>query len=212
MSDVIRVMLADDHPLVLDGIIARIDGEENIQVVGKASNGTELINQLDACKPDVVLLDLNMPVMNGFEATQAIRAGYPDIRILILSMHAKREYIMQLMQAGASGYVLKDVSSDELINAIKTVYQGNTHFSSGAAESLFGNNATGQGDGPLTRREETVLKLLADGKNNKQIARELDISTRTVEKHRQNIKSKLNIQTSSGLIRYAIEHNLVGLE
>ncbi|MES9898359.1 MAG: response regulator transcription factor [Sedimenticola sp.] len=202
----IRVILVDDHRLVLDGIMARLESVEDIEVVGQAGNGAEAIEQVAEKQPDVVLMDLAMPVMNGLEATKILHKDYPETRILILSMHDSREYIVQLMEAGASGYVLKDVSCDELVNAIRTVDQGNTHFSAGASQSLFCRS-----EDVLTQREESVLKLLAEGNNNKQIARLLDISVRTVEKHRQNIKAKLDITTTSGLIRYAIEHNLGGL-
>lgn len=211
MSDTIKVLLADDHPLVLDGIIARIEAEDDIRVLGKACNGLELLKLIPLEKPDVVLMDLNMPVMNGLEATKEIKQNCPEVRVLILSMHANREYIMQLMHAGASGYVLKDVASDELLQAIRTVAMGDTHFSAGAADLIFNKPDKSQNQGPLTKREEMVLKQLADGQNNRQIAKQLDISIRTVEKHRQNIKTKLDIHTSSGLIRYAVEHDLAQL-
>ncbi|MES9857941.1 MAG: response regulator transcription factor [Sedimenticola sp.] len=205
-AELIKVVLVDDHRLVLDGIMARLESVEDIEVVGQASNGEEAITAVADKAPDVVLMDLAMPLMNGLEATQHLHRDYPDTRVLILSMHDSREYIVQLMEAGASGYVLKDVSCDELVNAIRTVHQGNTHFSAGASQSLFGNR-----NARLTQREEGVLRLLAEGYNNKQIAQQLDISVRTVEKHRQNIKTKLDITTTSGLIRYAIEYNLGGL-
>ncbi|MEW8013386.1 MAG: response regulator transcription factor [Candidatus Sedimenticola endophacoides] len=206
-GECIQLLLADDHPLLLEGIVSRLSSVADIEVVGQANNGQQVLDMVAEVRPDVVMMDLAMPVMNGLEATRQLKQDYPDLRILILSMHDDREYIVQLMRAGASGYVLKDVSSAELVNAIRAVSQGNTHFSSGASQSLFGSDVS---DGVLTPREEDVLKLLAEG-NNKQIARELDISVRTVEKHRQNIKAKLNIGTTSGLIRYAIEHKLIGL-
>ncbi|KEA65695.1 DNA-binding response regulator, LuxR family [Marinobacterium lacunae] len=212
-SEPIRVVLVDDHPLVLDGIRARLEEEAGISVVGEACNGQRALEQAKALEPDVMLMDVSMPVMNGFEATRALREQCPNVRVLILSMHDNREYILQLIQSGASGYILKDVSSEEMVKAIETVHQGGTYFSSGASQTLFSRfdePATPvQDTGVLTRRELTVLKLLAEGRNNKEIARELDISVRTVETHRQNIKSKLNIQTAAGLVRYAIEHNLV---
>lgn len=216
MSDrKIRVLLVDDHPLVLDGINARLEGESSLEVVGSACNGKEALAQAEQVKPDVVLMDISMPVMNGFEAAECFRDQQPDIRVLILSMHDDREYIVKLIQCGASGYVLKDVSSTELIAAIETVYRGGTYFSSGASQSLFSqfNQEPLQSAEPeeeaLTEREKDVLKLLAEGGSNKDVARKLDISVRTVETHRQNIKHKLNIQTAAGLARYAIEHHIV---
>ena len=211
----IKVLLVDDHPLVLDGIRARLEDEGGIDVVGDACNGQDALEKAQSLSPDVVLMDVSMPVMNGFDATRKLRECCPQVRVLILSMHDNREYILQLIQSGAAGYILKDVSSEEMVKAIETMNQGGTYFSSGASQTLFARfdepAASAQDSGVLTRRELTVLKLLAEGRNNKEIARELDISVRTVETHRQNIKSKLNIQTAAGLVRYAIEHNLVQL-
>lgn len=208
----IRVLLVDDHPLVLDGIQARLNTEPGIEVVGRASNGQEALEQTARLIPDVVMMDVSMPVMNGMEATRRFQAEFPAIKVLILSMHDNREYMMQLMQSGARGYILKDVSSLELIKAVETVFLGNTYFNQSASQTLFRNFD----DGPaqtqnISKREETVLKLLAEGLSNKAIARELNISVRTVETHRQNIKGKLGIQTAAGLAKYAIEHNLVTL-
>lgn len=210
----IRVVLVDDHPLVLDGIKSRLAEEAGIDVIGVAHNGAEALEQVKLQHPDVVMMDVSMPVMNGFEATKALREQFPEVRVLILSMHDNREYIVQLIQSGAKGYILKDVAAQEMVKAIETVYQGGTYFSAGASETLFSrfdDPAPAPSSGVLTRREEMVLKLLAKGCNNKEIARELDISVRTVETHRQNIKGKLNIQTAAGLVKYALEHNLVSM-
>ncbi len=206
----IKVLLVDDHPLVLDGIQARLSGEGGVLVAGRACNGQEALEQALRLEPDVVLMDVSMPVMNGLEATRRFRQELPEVRVLMLSMHDNREYIVQLMQAGASGYILKDVSSDELVKAIRTVSAGQTYFSESASQSLAGSQeATERPVQSLTRREEMVLRLLAEGNSNKGIANELKISVRTVETHRQNIKSKLDIHTAAGLARYAIEQNLV---
>ncbi|MCW8884919.1 MAG: response regulator transcription factor [Motiliproteus sp.] len=208
----IRVLLVDDHPLVLDGIQARLEQEDGIQVVGQANNGLEALEQAGRLNPDVVLMDVSMPVMNGMEATLRFREDFPAVKVLILTMHDNKEYILQLMQSGASGYILKDVSSDELIKAVETVFQGNTYFSQGASQTLFSSfDGTKSQTQTLTKREETVLRLLAQGNSNKAIANELKISVRTVETHRQNIKNKLDIHTAAGLAKYAIEHNLVQL-
>ncbi|OMH30533.1 response regulator transcription factor [Motiliproteus sp. MSK22-1] len=208
----IKVLLVDDHPLVLDGIQARIEGVPGIEVIGQAHNGLEALEHAKHSSPNVVLMDVSMPVMNGMEATRRFQTDFPAIKVLILTMHDNKEYILQLMQSGASGYILKDVSSDELIKAIETVYQGNTYFSQSASQTLFNNSEAAQPQTQnLTKREETVLKLLAEGNSNKGIANELKISVRTVETHRQNIKGKLDIHTAAGLAKYAIEHNLVQL-
>jgi len=211
----IRVLLVDDHPLVLDGISARLEGEDSLEVVGMANDGKQALELAAKEKPDVVLMDVSMPVMNGFEATERFRAEQPDIKVLILSMHDDREYIVKLIKCGAAGYVLKDVSSSELIAAIETIHRGGTYFSSGASQALFSQFEQEQAapapvqQEALTGRETDVLKLVAEGNSNKAIARELDISVRTVETHRQNIKNKLDIHTAAGLTRYAIENNLV---
>jgi two-component system, NarL family, nitrate/nitrite response regulator NarL len=209
----IRVFLVDDHPLVLDGISSRLQEESHIEVVGQANNGKEAIEKAHKIQPDIVLMDVNMPVMGGLEAMRQFKEELPGIRVLILSMHDDQEYIVKLMHEGASGYVLKDVSSNELIKAIEAVYQGSTYFSAGASKSLFNNfeKATAEQENNLTKREETVLTLIAEGQCNKEIARTLNISVRTVETHRQNIKNKLDIHTAAGLARYAIEHNLINL-
>ncbi len=209
----VRIMLVDDHPLVRDGIASRLEDEPWIDIVAHASNGQEALALGHEVKPDVVLMDVAMPVMDGLESTSHFRDELPDIRVLILSMHDDREYITQLMQLGASGYVLKDVESDELIKAIETVHQGSTYFSAGVSQSLF---TTAVSDDPvpdetLTQREKTVLCSVAEGACNKDIARSLNISVRTVETHRQNIKNKLEIYTTAGLTRYAIESGLVKL-
>ncbi|WP_420598971.1 response regulator [Neptuniibacter sp.] len=215
MNNKIKVLLVDDHPLVLDGINARLEGEESLDVVGMAHDGKQALEQAEKLQPDVVLMDISMPVMNGFEATELFRQQQPQVRVLILSMHDDREYILKLIKCGASGYVLKDVSSGELITAIETVFRGGTYFSSGASQTLFSELNKEQlpelpaAEEALTKRENDVLKLLAEGNSNKEIARELNISVRTVETHRQNIKAKLDIHTAAGLARYAIEHNII---
>jgi two-component system nitrate/nitrite response regulator NarL len=209
----IRVLLVDDHPLVLDGINACLSSESHIEVVGQANNGLEALELAELLQPDVVLMDVTMPVMNGLEATRELKKRFPEYRVLILSMHENREYILQLIQSGAAGYVLKDVPSEELVKAIEIVNKGGTYFSSKASETLMKTSDAGahsnSSQQELTKRERTVLKHLAEGDSNKDIARKLDISVRTVETHRQNIKQKLNIQTAAGLAKYAIENNIV---
>ncbi len=209
----VRILLVDDHPLVLDGISARLEAEAGMLVVGQASNGKEALALAEKVTPDVVLMDITMPVMGGLEATECFRAAYPQIRVLILSMHDDQEYIVKMTQVGASGYILKDVSAKELVKAIEAVYLGNTYFSLAVPSSIAQADPGSklEQESRLTQREETVLKLIAEGKCNKDVARSLDISVRTVETHRQNIKSKLKIQTAAGLTKYAIEYGLVKL-
>ncbi|WP_281647974.1 response regulator transcription factor [Parendozoicomonas sp. Alg238-R29] len=210
MSHEIRVLLADDHPMVREGLKVSLDGEGGISVIADACNGREALELAPSVKPDVVLMDISMPVMGGLEAAVEFKKSYPGVKVLILSMHEDREYILKMVQSGVSGYVLKDVAAEEIVLAIQTVSTGGTYFSAGVSQQLF-SQFDPNGMKPevkLTPREETVLRLLADGKGNKEVARELNISVRTAEAHRQNIKQKLKIKTSAGLIRYAIEQNL----
>lgn len=206
----INIFLVDDHQLVRDGIKARLENSDGIKVIGQAGNGKEAIEMVSANQPDLVLMDISMPIMDGLEATSIFKEKFPDIKILILSMHDEPEYIVKLMQSGASGYILKDVSSHELINTIKSVYHGGTTFCSGTTQRLFNqNDQTSKTSSILSEREVDILKLIANGECNKNIARTLNISVRTVETHRLNIKNKLDLQTTAGLTRYAIEHSFV---
>lgn len=204
----IRVLLVDDHPLVRDGIRSRLEQEEGIEIVGEVSNGQEALEKALEFNPNVVLMDVTMPVMNGLEAAERFKEEFPDIKILMLSMHDNREYITQVMQSGAKGYILKDVSSNEMVSAIQAVNSGKTYYSSGVTDILL-NQGEKEKQVPLTEREQTILKLLAEGSSNKHVARELDISVRTVETHRRNIKRKLEVKSSAGLVKFAIEHGLV---
>jgi two-component system, NarL family, nitrate/nitrite response regulator NarL len=205
----IRILLVDDHMLVLDGLQARLELEDNIDIIATASNGLEALEKAKQTKPDLVLMDVSMPVLNGLEATKRFKTEQPKVKILMLSMHHDKEYILSLIQSGANGYVLKDVSSEELVQAINTVHQGGTYFSSGASDSLFSQAVPSPQCEELSKREMAVLKELAIGLSNKEIAQSLNISVRTVETHRQNVKNKLNIHTSAGLIKYALEHQLI---
>ena len=211
MPDIIRIVLVDDHSLVLEGISARLSEEENFEIVGQACNGLEALSVVKETQPDVVLMDVSMPVMDGIEAMERMAQDYPNIRVLILSMHDNQEYIMRLMRLGASGYVLKDVPSRELVRAVRTVYSGSTYISSRASKLLFRDRAVEQAQTKsiLTKREITVLTMLAEGLCNKEIAHFLELSVRTVEAHRQNIKSKLGIHTPAGLTKYALEHQFI---
>ncbi len=205
----IRVLLVDDHPLVLDGIRSRLEVDPEITVIAEAANGEEALSLAAQHNPDIILMDINMPVMNGLEAAERFQNEMPDIKLLMLTMHDSREYITRVLKAGAKGYILKDVSSSEMAVAIKAVYEGKTYYSSGVTDILV-NQSTVR-EVPLTDREKTILQLLAEGNSNKHVARELDISVRTVETHRRNIKRKLDVKTSAGLVKYAIENGIVEL-
>ena len=200
----ISVLLVDDHPLVTEGIGACLETWDNITIAGTASNGRESIEAACQIKPDVILMDINLPDMTGLQATRHIRARQPHSKIIILSMPDNREYVLSAIEEGACGYLLKDVSSSEVATAIETVHRGGNYFSTDVAKALTGPKQ----HSVLTKRETGVLALLAKGSTNKMIGRELGISERTVETHRKNIKRKLGISTTAGLTRYAMENGL----
>ena len=202
----IKVLVVDDHPMVADGIRAILETYDDIVVVGTLANGQEVIDQAATLAPDVILLDLNMPLVNGLSATEILLENHPDTRILILSMHDTPEYINTALSHGAMGYVLKDVPTEEIRRAIDTVMAGERYLCHGAEGSLTPVDGASEA---LTSREQTILLQLAQGKSNKDVAVELDISVRTVETHRKNIKRKLGISSTAGLTRYALEHGVL---
>lgn len=204
----IRVLIADDHLLVVDGLKSCLETIDHIEIVGIAKTGTEALEQAKRLSPDVILMDINMPELNGLDATELLKERSPEVKVLILSMHDNPHYISSAMQNGARGFVLKDVPFQEVVTAIEAVHQGGTYFSSGVTEILLSHKIDPD-DSPLSTREQTVLLLLAEGNTNKHVARQLDISTRTVETHRRNIKQKLDISSTAGLTRYAIENGLI---
>ncbi|MBU2867156.1 response regulator transcription factor [Pacificibacter marinus] len=202
-----RVLIVDDHPMVAEGICALLETFDDIEVVGTLTNGVEAVERAQSLSPDVILLDLNMPKMGGLTATEILLEQRPDTRILILTMHDSPEYISAALNHGAVGYVLKDVPTEDLKDAIDAVMAGKTYLCSGARRAI--DPKIQDGREPLTEREQTVLLELAQGKSNKDVACALDISVRTVETHRKNIKRKLGISSTAGLTRYAMEHGVL---
>ena len=207
MSDKTRVVVVDDHPMVAEGIEAILESYDDIEVVATLGDGKSLIDQLETLAPDVVLMDLNMPGLNGLSATEIVLEQRPQTRVLVLSMHDSPEYISTALGHGAKGYVLKDVPTDEIKEAIDAVMRGEQYLCTGAEGAL--TPAGGEGREQLTNREQTILLELAQGKSNKDVANALDISVRTVETHRKNIKRKLGISSTAGLTRYAMEHGVL---
>ena len=207
MTDMIKIVITDDHPLVTEGIKGILESFDNIEVLKTLSDGQELVEQFAELDPDVVLMDLNMPRLNGLGATELLLEQRPDAKILVLSMHDSPEYISTAMRHGAKGYLLKDVPVDEIVEAIETVHAGGTYLCTGSEQQLAPDESTDRE--PLTSREQTILLELASGKSNKEVAFDLDISVRTVETHRKNIKRKLGISTTAGLTRYAMEHGVL---
>ena len=211
----IRILLADDHPLVRSGLIKLLEPHKEFVVVGEAGDGAEAVALTKKLQPDVVVIDLSMPKMGGVEATKIIREKYPEVRVLVLTMHDNEEYVFQILKAGAGGYILKDSGREDLAAAIRAVANGEKFFSPRVSEIMVqaylgrpdGHPASSASDDlPLTRREREVLAYIADGLNNAQIAERLFISPRTVDTHRTNIMQKLDIHDAANLVRYAIEH------
>lgn len=202
MNKEVRILLVDDHPLVRDGLRARLEAAPHLRVVGEAGSGQEALEQAGLLPPDLVLMDVNMRGGSGIEATAQLNARYPGIAVLMLSMHDKPEYVSQAMQAGARGYVLKDAPGKDIVLAIDAVMGGGIYYSAALARQLASPHLP---DNQLTLREQEVLRHIAAGQSNKQIARELDLSVRTVETHRLNIKRKLGIEGQAELIRFAVQ-------
>ncbi len=202
----IRLMLVDDHQLVRDGLRARLGDVSDICVVGEASNAQEALSLAASLRPNLILVDIRLPDMSGIELTAKLVDLLPDTRIMILSMYDNKEYVSSAMRAGAFGYVLKDAPSGEIIAAIKLVAAGGAYYSSAVAAAL-----SGTGDTPklLTERERNVLIFLAQGDNNKHIAKKMGVSVRTIEAHRLNLRRKLNIDTPAGLTKYALEQGWI---
>ena len=209
MTNQIRVMIADDHPMVAQGIQSVLEEHKELEVVGVVHNGRSVIDQLNTLRPDVILMDLNMPDVNGLSATEMVLEQRPETRVLILTMHDNPEYISSALSHGAKGYILKDVPTEEIKQAIDAVMRGEQYLCTGAEGAIQPKPATTDGRESLTEREQTILLQLAQGLSNKEVAIALDISVRTVETHRKNIKRKLGISSTAGLTRYAMEHGVL---
>jgi two-component system NarL family response regulator len=197
--------------MVQGGLKACLSFYDDIKIIGSTTDGSNALNKALELKPDVILMDISMPIMSGIDATEIITEQLPDTKILILSMHNNPEFVKSAIQAGASGYILKDTTSEEIYYAIKAVASGQTHFSSSIAKALIDTPVNaGEGENEkLTTREQVVLSYLAQGETSKEIAKILNISFRTVEAHRRNMKTKLGINSLAKLISYAVKHGIV---
>jgi DNA-binding NarL/FixJ family response regulator len=204
----IRIMLVDDHPLVRDGLRARLEAVPHLQVVAEAGSGLDALALAGSLRIDLVLMDITMRDGGGIDATARLTERHPGIAVLILSMHDKIEYVTQAMQAGARGYVLKDAPGRDIVLAIETVMAGGIYYSAALARQLVRPGAP-QSEA-LSAREQQVLGHIANGESNKRIALELALSVRTVETHRLNIKRKLGIEGQAELIKYAVQHAALG--
>ncbi len=212
----ISVLVADDHTVVREGLRALLSAEADIQVIGEAQDGQEAVDLARRTRPEVVLMDLAMPVLNGLEATRQIRRELPATKVVVLTSYDNAEYVRQMMAAGVRGYLLKQTAAQDLLKAIRTVQSGNRFFSPSIARQLrhefrktpSNQTATG-GKSKLTPRERQVLELVAQGFSSKEMASELGISPKTVEKHRQGVMKKLRIHEVAGLTRYALSAGLL---
>lgn len=214
MTDRIRVLVADDHTIVRSGVRLLLEAEPDIEVIGEALDGQEAINKAETLRPDVILMDIAMPGMDGLEATRYIKTSWPDIEVLVLTMHRTDDYFFEMLKAGASGYILKGAQTDELIHALKVVSRGEVFLYPSMTSRLveeFLSQAEGGShtDLSLSPRETEILVLLADGYSNKEIAEKLVISPSTVHSHRSNLMAKLGLSTRHELVQYARQRGLI---
>ena len=208
----VRIAIADDHKIVRDGLAMLIDKQQDFELVGQAENGREAVDLVRLKQPDVVIMDLSMPEMNGIDAASEIVDDYPNCKVIILSMHADKRFVNGALQAGVSGFLLKECAFKELINAVKAVCSNQSYLSPQIAhmvvtdyrQQLSSSNKAEK----LTTRERAVLQLLAEGYSTKEMAEKLHVSVKTIEASRRNIMDKLNISSVAGLVKYAIREGI----
>ncbi|MBM4120357.1 MAG: response regulator [Nitrospira sp.] len=217
----IKVLIADDHRVVREGLSSILKTKENIEVVGEAQDGQEAVEKTRALEPDVILMDVSMPRMGGVEATRIVKREFPHIGIIALTMYEEQQYIFDLVRSGATGYLLKDTDSSQIVSAIRAVYRGESLIHPSVASKIlaeFSLLAQGKGkkrlgvEHDLTEREITVLRLVADGKTNKEIANSLDLSEKTVKNHVRNIFHKLQVYDRTQAAILAIRKGIIDLE
>jgi len=216
--EVIKIILVDDHTLFRDGIKSILDEEENIDVIDEAPDANSLFEKLEKHQPDILITDISLPDMSGIEIARRITTLYPDIKMLMLSMHNNEEFIINSLKAGAHGYLSKDIKSTELLEAIHSVMNGKIYFNKEISQTIINNyrtenNSDSEPDtgNNLTEREIEVIKLLGDGLINKEIADRLSISIRTVDAHKNHIMQKLGLKSTVELVKYAIKNKLIDL-
>jgi len=215
MKSRIKLLLVDDHPVVRRGISSCLARQERLSIVGEAADGIEAVRKAKELAPDIVLMDIDMPHMDGLAVTELLRKELPAVKVLILSMHSNTDYVLRIIQSGARGYILKAASPEELVRAIETVESGEAFFSPDIARVALNQFVRGPGEGPtpsqLTNREREVLIQISEGLSNKEIASQLGVGVRTVETHRERIMRKLNIHSVAGLTKFAIAKGLITL-
>lgn len=216
----VKILIADDHDLIHNGIKNMLRPIKRYKIIGKANNGAEAVQKAMELKPDVILMDISMPVLNGIEATKIITDKFPDIKIIALTQYEEQEYVVQILKSGGSGYLLKNSKKKEFIEAIESVLSGKKVFSEKISEQLINglihkttaDDKPEEHEIPLTKREIEIIKKIADDMSNQQIADELHISLRTVETHRRNLMQKLNVKTVVALLKYAAQHNIISFD
>lgn len=210
----IRVLVADDHTIVRQGLLGILRAEHDLEVVAEASDGAAAVDRAIECKPDVAVLDISMPRLDGMEAARRIKKALPTTRILVLTMHDEEEYVLKMVRAGASGYLVKDGAASELVAAIRALRAGKGYFGPQAAQALAGayESGTALPEDPfqrLTDREREVFNLLIEGNTNAEVGEILFISPKTVDNHRTRLMEKLNVHSIAELIRFAAKHGLL---
>jgi DNA-binding NarL/FixJ family response regulator len=210
----ITVLLADDHVIVREGIRSLLQSREEIEIIGEASNGLEAVKKAAELKPDIVIMDISMPILNGLEATRQIRELHLGSKVIILSMHENPESVKQSLKAGVAGYIIKKSAASDLFNAVFAVHGGDAYFSPSVSKMILEDYVdVTKGDNEiLTARERQILQLVVEGHGNKEIADLLCISVKTVEGHKENIKKRLNVRDQIELVRYAIAKGMVSVD
>lgn len=211
---IIRVLVADDHTLVRESLVGVLAAQPDVQVVAQAADGIETVERALAMRPDIVVVDVSMPRLNGIEVVRRLREALPETRVLVLTMHQEEEYVLHAVRAGASGYLVKDSATAELLAAVRSLHAGRGHFGPQAARTLAEqlqnpDRVVADPYGALTAREREVFHLIVEGLTTKEIARRLEISAKTAENHRSRVLDKLGVRNTAELVRYAVRHGLL---
>lgn len=213
----IKILIADDHQLFREGLINLLSDSSEIEVIAQAEDGKETIIKARKFNPDIVIMDIGMPVMNGVEATEILKKELPDIKVIAISMHSDKHFIKGMLEAGASGYLLKSCTYDQLIESINAVYSGKKYLSDKITEVIIQDYLEKEeeipnNDSKLSERESEILKLFAEGKTSREISELLFVSVKTVGTHKQHILEKLELKTTTDLVKYALKKGIISLE